>query len=39
MKTEEMNNPQQLQAVLQVIFDRLKALEDAVEQLKKEMNK
>jgi hypothetical protein len=32
-------NPQQLQAVLQAIFDRLKVLEDAVEELKKEMNK
>jgi prefoldin subunit 5 len=34
-----MNNPQQLQAVLQAIFDRLKALEDAIEELKKEMSK
>jgi hypothetical protein len=32
-------NTQQLQTVLQVIFDRLKALEDAIAQLKKEMNK
>jgi prefoldin subunit 5 len=31
-------NPQQLQAVLQVIFDRLKALEDEIAQLKKEMS-
>jgi|LakMenE01Jun11ns_1017448.scaffolds.fasta_scaffold9869332_4 hypothetical protein len=28
-------NPQQLQAVLQVIFDRLKTLEDAVVELRK----
>jgi hypothetical protein len=28
-----------LQAVLQAIFDRLKALEDAIEELKKEMSK
>jgi len=32
-------NPQQLQDALHIIFTRLKALEDAVEQLKKEMNK
>jgi hypothetical protein len=31
-------NPQ-LQAILHNIFTRLKALEDAVEELKKEMNK
>jgi hypothetical protein len=30
-----VDNPQQLQAVLQVIFDRLKALEDAVTELRK----
>ena len=30
-----MNNPQQLQAVLQVIFDRLKALEDEIAELRK----
>jgi hypothetical protein len=33
-----MNNPQQLQAVLQAIFDRLKVLEDMVEKLKEENN-
>jgi hypothetical protein len=30
-------NPQQLQDALHIIFTRIKALEDAVEQLKKEM--
>jgi prefoldin subunit 5 len=30
-----MNNPQQLQAVLQAIFDRLKTLEDAIAELRK----
>jgi hypothetical protein len=30
-----MNSSQQLQAVLQVIFDRLKTLEDAVIELRK----
>jgi prefoldin subunit 5 len=30
-----VDNPQQLQAVLQVIFDRLKALEDAIAELRK----
>jgi hypothetical protein len=34
---EEMNP--QLQDVLRTIFTRVKALEDAIEQLKKEMNK
>jgi hypothetical protein len=34
-----VDNPQQLQAILHNIFTRLKALEDAVEELKKEMNK
>jgi hypothetical protein len=38
-EVQKMNNPQQLQAVLQVIFDRLKVLEDEIEQLKKEMGK
>jgi hypothetical protein len=34
-----MNNSQQLQAVLHNIFTRLKALEDAMAQLKKEIKK
>jgi hypothetical protein len=31
--------PQELQPILQTIFTRLKALEDAIQQLKKDMNK
>jgi hypothetical protein len=32
-------NPQQLQDILHNIFIRIKALEDAIEELKKEMSK